>query len=136
MDTLGYSWIFLKLLTRILDFLGFSSNFLKPQLSFFLRFKSILKVFFLDFLARSCKILAILETLGKNLGKNLGKSFRKIQESWQEFQEFFHWVVIMKIGIEKTRHKLSNYKIGVKVLFKILFMEKHTIKISNRKIFW
>ena len=32
-------------------------------------------------------------TLGKNLGKILTKKFRDIQDSYQELQEFLHWVV-------------------------------------------
>ena len=60
----------------------------------FFCFHSLLSVHLLNFLARSCKILQIREFLGKNLAKILTKKFRNIQDSYQELQEFLHWVVV------------------------------------------
>ena len=50
----------------------------------------------MNFLARSCKILQFLGLLGKSLGKILTKKFKNIQDSYQEFQEFLHWVMTFK----------------------------------------
>ena len=95
---LGISWIFLDFLTRFLAFLGFLTRFLVfPEKFFilktlFVRFFSRKNwAFFLKFLTRSCKFVHILGALGKNLVKILTKAFRKLQDSWQEFQDFFHW---------------------------------------------
>ena len=48
--------------------------------------------FSLEFMPRSCKIVSILGALDKNLAKILTKVFTKMQDSYQEFQEFSHWV--------------------------------------------
>ena len=49
-------------------------------------------VFSFEFLARPCKIVRILGALGKNLAKILAKGFTKMQDPYQEFQEFSHWL--------------------------------------------
>ena len=72
---------------------GIIGTLIKLQLaSVFVCFHSILSVHLLNFLARSCKILHIRGFLGKNLAKILTKKSRNIQDSYQELQEFLHWV--------------------------------------------
>ena len=74
---------------------GRIGTLIKPQLvSVFVCFHSLLSVHLLKFLARSCKILQIRGFLGKNLGKILTKKSKNVQDSYQELQEFLHWVNI------------------------------------------
>ena len=48
---------------------------------------------FLEVLGKILQFLHILGTLGKNLVKIFTKGFRKMQDSWQEFQDILHWVL-------------------------------------------
>ena len=51
----------------------------------------------MNFLKLSCKILQNRGFIGKNLGKILTKKSRTIQDSYQEFQEFLHRVIIVAV---------------------------------------
>ena len=95
----AYSWVFPDFLARFLAFFGFLGKILGTSW-FFLRGFFVLKTLFVRFfsrknltffLARSCKIVHILGVFGKNLVKILTKGFRKLQDSWQEFQDILHW---------------------------------------------
>ena len=54
--------------------------------------------FYLEFLARSCKIVHILGALDKNLAKILTKGFTKMQDVFKNFKKYFKNIK----NIEKT----------------------------------
>ena len=49
---------------------------------------------FLDIILQDSRIRGFL---GKNLGKILTKKSKNIQDSYQEFQEFLHWVALSNL---------------------------------------